>query len=67
MCGTKGHHFAFKGMAPFMHAMCCGPGYEPSKKAQIKELEAMKARIEDYLKHIDKQIKDLEKEAKKGA
>ncbi len=54
-------------MAPFMSAMCCGPGYEPSKKAQIKGLEAMKARLEDYIEQIDEQISELEKEEKKGA
>ena len=67
MCGSKEHHFAKQGMGPFMHSMCCGPGYEPSKKAQVKGLEAMKARLEDYIKHIDEKISDLEKEAKKGA
>jgi hypothetical protein len=47
--------------------MCCGPGYEPSKEARIKGLEAMKARLEDHIKHIDERISDLEKEEKKGA
>ena len=66
MCGSKEHHFAMRGMGPFIHAMCCGPGYEPSKESRIKDLEAMKARLEDYVKHIDEKISDLEKEAKKG-
>lgn len=65
MCGSKEHHFAIRGMAPFMHAMCCGPGYEPSKESQIKGFEAMKAQLVDYIKHIDEKISDLEKEAKK--
>ena len=67
MCGPKDAHFGFKAMGPFMHHMCCGEGYEPSKESQIKGLEAMKARLEDYIKHIDKQISSLEKEKKKGA
>ncbi|MFW9985687.1 MAG: hypothetical protein ACFFDJ_03890 [Candidatus Odinarchaeota archaeon] len=65
MCGSKEHHFGFRGMAPFISHMCCGPEYEPSKESQIKGLEAMKARLEDYLKHIDERISDLEKEGKK--
>jgi hypothetical protein len=67
MCGSKEHHFGFKAMGPFMGHMCCGPGYEPSNESQIKGLEAMKARLEDYIKHIDEKISDLEKEGKKGA
>lgn len=65
MHGSKEPYFGFRAMAPFMSHMCCGPGYEPSKEAQIKGLEAMKARLEDYIKHIDEQITELEKEEKK--
>ncbi len=65
MCGTKEHAFGFRAMAPFMSHMCCGPGYEPSKEAQIKSLEAMKARLKDYINHIDERITELEKEEKK--
>jgi len=67
MCGSKEPPFVFRGMAPFMSHMCCGPGFEPSKESRIKDLEAMKARLEDYIKHIDERIADLEKEEKKGA
>ncbi len=67
MCGPTEHHFRFRGMAPFIGQMCCSPGYEPSKEARIKGLEAMKAQLEDYIKHIDERISDLEKEEKKSA
>ena len=67
MCGTKDTHFGFRALGPFMSHMCCGPGYEPSKESRIKDLEAMKVRLEDYIKHIDEKISDLEKEEKKGA
>jgi hypothetical protein len=47
--------------------MCCGPEFEPSKKSQIKSLEAMKAKLEDYIQHIDERIKEVEKEKKGSA
>ena len=66
MCYSN-HHTGF-GMGsgfgmPFLKILktsCCHP-YEMSKEAKTKELEAMKARLEDFIAHIDKQIEDLEK------
>lgn len=62
MCGEKDHH-PHMGIFPFFRSMCY-PMYEPSKETQIKSLEALKSRIEDYLKHINERIGELEKEKK---
>ena len=62
MCGDKGHHPGM-GFLPFFRGMC-HPMFEPSKETQIKSLEALKSKIEDYMKHIDERIKELEKEKK---
>jgi len=62
MCGSKSYRHGFMEPAPFFRHMCCGPEFEPSKKSQIKSLEAMKAKLEDYIQHIDERIKDVEKE-----
>jgi hypothetical protein len=35
---------------------------KPSKETAIKSLEAMKARLQDYIKYIDERIKELQKE-----
>lgn len=67
MCGPKGHRHGFMGPAPFFRHMCCGPEFEPSKKSQIKSLEAMKAKLEDNIQHIDDRIKEVEKEKKGSA
>ena len=61
MCGDKGH--PHMGVMPFFRAMC-HPMMEPSKETQIKSLEALKSKLEDYLKHIDERIVELEKEKK---
>ena len=49
-------------MGPFhmIQSMCCH-GFEQSKESKIKGLEAVKARIEDYLKHIDERIAEIQK------
>jgi hypothetical protein len=51
----------FIGPFHIIKSMCCH-GFEQSKESQIKGLEAAKARIEDYLKYIDEQIAELQKE-----
>ena len=63
MCDYGHHHRGSGFMGPFhiFKSMCCHP-FEQSKEAQIKGLEAVKARIEDYLKYIDEQIAELQKE-----
>ena len=52
------------GMGPpfhmFMKSMCCPP-YDMSKNARTKQLEAMKAQLEDFIANIDKEIESLEK------
>ena len=55
------------GSAPFFRHMCSCSEFEPSKKSQIKSLEAMKAKLEDYIQHIDDRIKEVEKEKKGSA
>ena len=40
--------------------MCCPP-YDMSKNARTKQLEAMKAQLEDFIANIDKEIESLEK------
>ncbi|MFX1300274.1 MAG: hypothetical protein ACFFDE_04960 [Promethearchaeota archaeon] len=67
MCGPKEARHGFMGFAPFFRHMWCGPGFEPSKESQIKSLEAMKAKLKDYIQHIDERIKDIEKEEKVSA
>ena len=62
MCGDKDHH-PHIGVMPIFRGMCY-PMMEPSKETQIKSLEAMKSKLEDYLKHIDERIAELEKEKK---
>ena len=52
------------GMSPpfhiLMNSMCCPP-YDMSKNARTKQLEAMKAQLEDFIANIDKEIESLEK------
>jgi hypothetical protein len=48
------------GQFHMIQSMCCH-GFEQSKESKIKGLEAVKARIEDYLKHIDERITELQK------
>ncbi|MFW9983967.1 MAG: hypothetical protein ACFFCB_04475 [Candidatus Odinarchaeota archaeon] len=67
MCGSKGYRHGFMGPAPFFRHMWCDPEFEPSKKSQIKSLEAMKAKLEDHIQHIDERIKEIEKEKKGSA
>ena len=56
----QGHGFGRHGFMPFMRWMCCPP-FERSKESKIKGLEAMKARLQDYLEYIDQQIEELKK------
>jgi hypothetical protein len=67
MCGEKGFRHGFMGPAPFFRHMCGCTEFAPSKKSQIKSLEAMKAKLEDYIQHIDERIKEIEKEKKGSA
>ena len=62
MCDHRHRPIGFGFMGPFhmFQSMCCQP-FEQSKESQIKGLEAAKARIEDYLKHIDEKIAELQK------
>lgn len=73
MCDHSGEGF----MGPFifrgMHGhrkrggmMCCPP-FEQSKETTIKQLEAMKSHLEDYITQIDKQIEELQIEEKEEA
>lgn len=59
-------HKRFHRFAPFMRMMC-GPFGEPSKETAIKDLEAMKSRLEDYIKYIDERIAELQKKEKASA
>ena len=53
MCHEHEKGFGFMPFHRFGHTfMGCSP-MEVSKETKIKSLEATKARIEDYLKHID--------------
>lgn len=63
MCDDRHRHMGYGFMGPFhmFRSMCCHP-FEQSKESQIKGLEAIKARIEDYLKYIDEEIAELQKE-----
>jgi len=45
----------------FPGGMFCMP-IKQSKETAIKSLEAMKAHLQDYIKYIDEQIKELQKE-----
>jgi hypothetical protein len=62
VCGDTDHH-THMGFMPFFRGMCY-PMMEPSKETRIKSLEALKSKLEDYLKHIDERIAELEKEKK---
>ena len=62
MCQEHEKGFGFMPFRRFRHTfMGCSP-MEVSKETKIKSLEATKAHIEDYLKHIDEKIKELQKE-----
>jgi hypothetical protein len=61
-----GHHHHHR-----PHGMCCPPFFpggmfcmpmNESKETAIKSLEAMKAHLQDYIKSIDEQIEELQKE-----
>ncbi len=53
------------GTMPFMRfamrSIGCHP-FEVSKETKTKSLEAMKSRLEDFIKEIDQQIEELQKE-----
>jgi len=46
---------------PFPGGMFCMPMMR-SKETAIKNLEAMKANLQDYIKSIDERIEELQKE-----
>jgi hypothetical protein len=53
------------GVMPFMKFAMRGFGchpFEVSKETRIKSLEAMKSRLEDFIKEIDQQIEEVQKE-----
>ncbi len=45
----------------FFSSMCCESDMT-SKATRIKSLEAKKSRLEDFIRHIDEKIADLQKE-----
>ena len=63
MCDPDPHQHGPQGMwcPPFAGGMFCMP-MKPSKETAIKSLEAMKARLQDYIKYLDERIKELQKE-----
>ncbi len=61
MCDSRHHGYGMSfGFPMMMKSMCCPP-FEQSKEAKTKQLEAIKAQLEDFIAHIDKKIESLEK------
>jgi hypothetical protein len=64
MCGEhRGHGFGYHFMGPASRFMCgCHEHDAISKETKVKYLEAIKAKLEDRIKHIDKKIENVQKE-----
>jgi hypothetical protein len=55
------------GMRMKVMSECCCTPYEQSKETRVKQLEAMKSHLQDYIGQIDKQIEELQTEKKEEA
>ncbi|MFW9815668.1 MAG: hypothetical protein ACFFEW_07045 [Candidatus Thorarchaeota archaeon] len=63
MCDEhRGHGYGYPFMSPFSRCMCgCHEQDGVSNETRVKYLEAMKANLEDRIKHIDDRIDEIQK------
>jgi len=61
MCDSHYRGYGLGMAFPRVMKMMCCPPHEMSTVAKVKQLEALKAQLEDHISHIDKEIESLEK------